>query len=74
MHGCHFLTTQDKNVHLPELWTISLIFSGLCHDLNHTGFSNLFEINSLSKLARMYNDKSVDLIIHIFINIIFFVI
>jgi hypothetical protein len=37
----------------------SLILSGLCHDVSHTGRNNLFEVNSLSKLAIRYHDKAV---------------
>ena len=38
---------------------MSIVFAALCHDLGHTGHSNLFEINSMSKLAIRYHDKSV---------------
>lgn len=36
-----------------------MILSALCHDVDHTGRTNIFEINSLSKLAIRYHDKSV---------------
>lgn len=35
------------------------MFSGLMHDVHHTGFANKFEVNSFSDLAIMYNDISV---------------
>jgi len=38
---------------------LALIISGLCHDVAHTGRTNMFEINSLSNLAIRYHDKSV---------------
>lgn len=44
---------------MPEDDKIILVFSGLCHDVAHTGHTNAFEVNSLSKLAVRYNDKSV---------------
>jgi hypothetical protein len=37
----------------------ALVFSGLCHDVGHTGFNNDFEIKTLSKKALRWNDKSV---------------
>ena len=37
----------------------ALLFSALVHDLDHPGHTNMFEIESKSKLARMYNDQSV---------------
>lgn len=33
--------------------------SGLCHDLEHTGRTNNFEIANMSRLAIRYNDESV---------------
>ena len=33
--------------------------SGLCHDLDHPGHTNAFEVNSNSDLALFYNDTSV---------------
>jgi len=38
---------------------LALIFSALMHDVNHNGKNNTFEINTFSKLAIIYNDKSV---------------
>ena len=35
------------------------LIASLCHDLNHPGNTNSYEINSFSKLARLYNDNSV---------------
>ena len=37
----------------------AMLFSGICHDIDHTGRSNVFEINSRSHLALRYNDTSV---------------
>ena len=33
--------------------------SALCHDVGHTGRTNIFEVNSQSKLALRYHDRSV---------------
>jgi len=42
--------------YLEEFDKLVLMFSALMHDLNHTGRNNVFEENSLSKLAVLYND------------------
>lgn len=42
-----------------DLDYLALIFSALMHDVNHTGKNNTYEINTFSKLAIQYNDKSV---------------
>ncbi len=47
--------TRAKN-YIGDLETFSLIFSGLCHDVDHTGRTNVFECNSLSPLAIRYHD------------------
>lgn len=37
----------------------SLFIAALCHDLDHPGLSNAFQINSKSHLANLYGNKSV---------------
>jgi len=37
----------------------TLIFSGLCHNVNPTGKTNLFEMNRKSKLAILYQENLV---------------
>ena len=50
--------------------SFTLLFSALCHDVGHTGRTNSFEINVMSKLAIRYNDRSVIQPINIKCNII----
>jgi hypothetical protein len=38
---------------------LALLIAGLCHDVDHTGRSNAFEISSQSHLSILYHDKSV---------------
>jgi len=45
--------------YLKDIRKFSLVFSGLCHDVAHTARTNIFEINSMSKLAIRYHDRSV---------------
>ena len=42
----------------PNILFATLI-AALCHDLDHPGNTNSYEINSFSKLATLYNDISV---------------
>lgn len=42
-----------------ELGKAAILFAAYIHDIDHSGKSNFFEINSISKLAIRYNDSSV---------------
>ncbi|KAL3317314.1 hypothetical protein Ciccas_004024 [Cichlidogyrus casuarinus] len=44
--------------YLPSQDLFILMFSALCHDLDHPGFNNTFQVNSRSRLATVYNDHS----------------
>ena len=60
MHQSYLFITQTKVKEMMNtLEQHALIFSALCHDVGHTGKSNAFEVNSFSKLAIRYHDKSV---------------
>lgn len=60
MHGCYILSTLPCLSNLiPVFDKMALTFSALCHDVSHTAHNNAFEMNSYSKLAIRYNDKSV---------------
>lgn len=59
MHGCYYISTKTRATnYLDDFQQFALIFSGLCHDTGHRAKSNLFEINSKSKLAVRYSDNS----------------
>ena len=45
--------------YLNTIENFALILSGFCHDVDHTGRTNAFEISKQSKLAQKYNDESV---------------
>jgi hypothetical protein len=53
-----FQDLRDVNS-FTDLDHFVLLFSALIHDLDHPGHTNLMEIQSKSKLARLYNDQSV---------------
>jgi hypothetical protein len=58
---CMFLTQSDitELVGFTDLDILSLILSGLSHDVGHPGLNNTFQINSFSEISITYNDKSV---------------
>ena len=60
MHGC-FLLKENTSIsnYFNDLEKFALVFSGLCHDVSHRGYTNNFEILSYSKLTVRYHDKSV---------------
>ncbi|CAD8159906.1 unnamed protein product [Paramecium pentaurelia] len=59
MHSCNFLCSLPKaHEYISEIVYFATVISGLCHDISHTGRTNQFEINSKSKLATRYLDKS----------------
>jgi high affinity cGMP-specific 3',5'-cyclic phosphodiesterase 9 len=35
-----------------------LIVSAICHDLDHPGFNNAYQVNAKTELAIIYNDQS----------------
>lgn len=75
MYGCYYLSTKTSaRLLIKDLTEFSLVLSGnskmiwktefllligLVHDISHTAHTNLFEVNSMSKLAIRYHDKSV---------------
>lgn len=61
MHGCYYLLSHShaKTFFKSKISIFSFIFSGLMHDVDHTGKNNEFMIKSHSKLAVLYNDKNV---------------
>nr|AGC82268.1 cAMP phosphodiesterase [Tieghemostelium lacteum] len=54
-----FLTSFNAAQYLTHLDILSLLISCMCHDLNHPGFNNAFQVNSQSELSMTYNDVSV---------------
>ena len=54
------LKNRDNIIpNISELDIISLVISGLSHDVGHLGLNNKFMINSESELSIIYNDISV---------------
>ena len=49
MHCCYIMVEMPKNEeYLNGEEALSVLISGLCHDVGHTGFTNSFEIATFS--------------------------
>ncbi|EAR83084.2 3',5'-cyclic-nucleotide phosphodiesterase (macronuclear) [Tetrahymena thermophila SB210] len=60
MQSCYMLSKCQRATQvLKPIDIFTVILSGLCHDVGHTGRTNNFEISVQSKLAIRYHDKSV---------------
>lgn len=60
MHSTYMLLSSTIALNFfSGLNIFGLLIAAVCHDIDHTGRTNMFEINSKSALATMYNDKSV---------------
>jgi len=53
------ITTYSLHKHFTPLDIAALLIACLCHDVDHPGMNNHFEINSQTDLASTYNDLSV---------------
>ena len=60
-HAC-WLFLNDVSVRdglLEDIDVLSLLLAAICHDLEHPGTTNAFQVNTASVLALRYNDVSV---------------
>jgi CheY-like chemotaxis protein len=53
------LQTTGLRSALDRFDKLGLLMASVCHDTDHRGFNNAFEINTMSELAVRYNDNSV---------------
>jgi hypothetical protein len=44
---------------MQEIDCLALLLASICHDLEHPGTTNAFQVNTGSALALRYNDASV---------------
>eukprot|EP01111_Echinosteliopsis_oligospora_P016007 TRINITY_DN6516_c0_g1_i1.p1 TRINITY_DN6516_c0_g1~~TRINITY_DN6516_c0_g1_i1.p1 ORF type:complete len:503 (-),score=113.10 TRINITY_DN6516_c0_g1_i1:125-1633(-) len=54
-----FLTIMNAQEYLTHLDILALLTASLCHDLDHPGFNNAYQVNAQTDLAILYNDTSV---------------
>lgn len=60
MHSAYMLISSTIALNFfSGLNIFGILIAAICHDIDHTGRTNMFEINSKSSLAIIYNDKSV---------------
>lgn len=56
----YMLLTETEFIRkLKPTIVFGILISALSHDIDHPGNTNSYEINSFSKLAKLYNDNSV---------------
>uniref|UniRef100_A0A667YW52 Phosphodiesterase n=1 Tax=Myripristis murdjan TaxID=586833 RepID=A0A667YW52_9TELE len=56
MYGLIWLT--DLRSKLDSIDLLTMLTSAVCHDLDHTGYNNAYQINARTELALRYNDIS----------------
>ncbi|XP_014877329.1 high affinity cGMP-specific 3',5'-cyclic phosphodiesterase 9A isoform X3 [Poecilia latipinna] len=56
MYGLIWLT--DLRNKLEDIDLLIMMTSAVCHDLDHTGYNNAYQINARTELALRYNDIS----------------
>lgn len=54
-----FLTQMNAQQYVTHLDILALLVAALCHDLDHPGFNNVYQVNAQTELAVKYNDVSV---------------
>ena len=60
MHGVYMLlSSTPAGGYFNELDIYSLLIAAVCHDVDHRGKGNMFEVHSKSLIALTYHDKSV---------------
>ncbi|OXA43537.1 hypothetical protein Fcan01_21462 [Folsomia candida] len=55
----YFIGSSGIANNLTDLEIFALLFAALIHDLEHTGRTNNFHVNTQTDLALLYNDRSV---------------
>jgi PAS domain-containing protein len=60
MHGCYMLlSSTPAGNYFSSHQILALLIASLCHDLDHRGRTNVFEVNKRSVIANTYHDESV---------------
>ena len=66
IHACDVLQTTHYLIHvsgisqwLTEIEIFAMLFAAAIHDFEHTGTTNNFHVQTKSRLAMIYNDRSV---------------
>ena len=60
MHGTYMLlSSTPAGMYFSSHQILALLIASLCHDIDHRGRTNIFEVNKRSLIANTYHDKSV---------------
>ena len=60
MHGTYMLlSSTPAGMYFSSHQILALLIASLCHDIDHRGRTNIFEVNKRSVIANTYHDKSV---------------
>jgi hypothetical protein len=60
LHMTALLLKHTNVLHrLKKHILLGLLIAALCHDVDHPGHTNSYEINTFGKYAKLYNDQSV---------------
>lgn len=60
MHGVYMLlSSTSAGGYFKDFEILALLVAALCHDADHRGKGNVFEVHSRSSIATTYHDKSV---------------
>lgn len=60
LHATYLILSDEKSfVSFTSLEKLACMIAALCHDVDHPGHSNKYEVSSKSDLALRYNDDSV---------------
>lgn len=59
LHVCYTMLSCETSINASPLQIFSLFIAALCHDLDHPGNNNDFEIKRMSILALKHNDDAV---------------
>lgn len=75
-HACDVLQYVTYQIHIAKLDQIfdslelfTLMISAICHDANHGGFNNIYNVKAGTPLGILFKDKSVMEIHHITVSI-----
>ena len=59
MHLCYQILRNGADEYLTSLEILAVLIAAICHDLDHPGHNNAFEVAVGSDLAMLYNDDTV---------------
>lgn len=58
MMYCLLVSLRDMHPFLTMLEQFAVFVAACCHDVDHTGLNNAYQINAMTPLALIYNDSS----------------